>query len=125
MTNKINFRKLEDDTEHFLGIEINESKLNTLNTMQSLCREIAGLDGGIQNRFRPFSTNDKNASVSLDIESPLWTHDAAIINALSDLMGMADGFALATLENGNIRMTFNILEMWDKFGYDNDMEHGK
>ena len=125
MTNNINFRMLEDDTEHFLGIEINENKLNKLNTMQRLCREIANRDSGIANRFRPFSTNDKNASVSLDIKNPLWTHDAVIIQTLSELMGMADGFALATCEDGTMRMTFNILDMWDRFGYDNDMEHGK
>lgn len=124
MTTEGFFRTWEDNTEHFLGIEINEKKMERLNKMRSLCREVASRDSGITAPFNPFSTKEKNASVFLEFTSPLWTFDTTITNKLSELFSMADGFAIAE-GDGSIRITFDILDMWDKFGYDNDMEHGK
>ena len=118
------FRTWEDDTEHFLGIEINETKMERLNKMRDLCREIASRDRSITAPFHPFSTKEKNASVFLEITSPLWTFDTTITKKLAELFSLADGFAIAE-GDGSIRITFDILDMWDKFGYDNDMEHGK
>ena len=123
--NKNFFRYLEDNIEHFLGIEVNEKKLARLNEMQQLCRELADADRSIKNRFKPFSTKDKNASVALDIQSPLWTFDTSIAKKIARLFEMSDGFAIASGDDGSVRITFDVLDMWDKFGYDNDMEQGK
>lgn len=111
--------KMEHDIEHFKGLDINMDKLERLNKMQTLCREISERDDGIKNRFKPFTTKDKNASVALDIENPLWTFDKEIVKRMETLFSMADGVAVAIVDGtATIRMTFDVLDMWDKSTFD-------
>lgn len=123
---KINFRALEDDNEHFLGIELNAEKMAKLNEMRGLCAELADKESGIRHRFRPFTDKDRHGSVALELKSPVWTFNLAVTGLLSQLFEMADGFAAAIVEGTDtIRLTFDVRNMWTKHGYDNDMEHGK
>lgn len=123
---KINFRALEDDNEHFLGIELNAEKMAKLNEMRGLCAELAEKESGIRHRFRPFTDKDRHGSVALELKSPVWTFDPSVTKLLSRLFEMTDSFAAAIVEEtGVIRLTFDVQNMWTKYGYDNDMEHGK
>ena len=59
----INFRALEDDNEHFLGIELNAEKMTKLCEMRGLCAELAEKESGIRHRFRPFTDKEDRKSV--------------------------------------------------------------
>lgn len=120
------FRTWEDDTEHFLGIEINEKKMDRLNRMRDLCRRIEEAEPQIRNRFDPFDNRRRSASVILEARNPFWTFNSAVVKLLSELVSMADDIAVCIVEGTDtLRLTCNISDMWDKSGYDNDMEHGK
>ena len=120
------FRTWEDDTEHFLGEKLNEKKMERLNAMRDLCAALADKESGIRHRFRPFTNKDRHGSVALELKSPVWTFDLSVTKLLSRLFDMTDSFAAAIVEEtGAIRLTFDVQNMWTKYGYDNDMEHGK
>lgn len=124
--NKINFRALEDDIEHFLGIELNEEKMERLNAMRDACRRIAELEPQISNPFYPFDNKQRNASVKLETKNPLWTFNPDAIRLLSELFSLADNVSICVVDGTDtIRIMFSITDMWSKFGYDNDLEHGK
>ena len=123
---KINFASIEDDNEHFLGIDLNEEKMQRLNAMRDLCVAIADKERGIKNRFRPFTNKERHGSVSLELKSPVWSFDPTVAKLLSKLFAMSDGFAATIVEGTDtIRLTFDVRDMWTQHGYDNDMEHGK
>lgn len=126
MAKKINFRMIEDDNEHFLGIEINEDKLNRLNKMRELCRNIAEIEPQCSNPFYPFDNKRSNGAVKLEMHTPFWTFEPRVITMLSELLSMADDVSICAIEGTDtIRIMCSVHEMWNKHGYDNDMEHGK
>ena len=122
----INIDKLLDDAEHFLGLELNEKKMETLNRMRDLCRAIAEIEPQVKSPFVPFYNKCRNASVMLEARNPFWTFDSRVLKLLAELLSMADNMSVCIVEGTDtIRIMCSIKDMWDKFGYDNDMEHGK
>ena len=122
---KINFRALEDDNEHFLGIDLDEEKMNRLNAMRDACRKIVDLNPRIKSPFYPFDTTCRNAFVSLVFPEIEFMNDKTVTSLIGALFSAADDVVLRSREDGTILMSFGLHDMWDKFGYDNDMEHGK
>ena len=120
------FRTWQDDTEHFLGIELNEKKMERLNKMRDLCRRIAEAEPQIRNPFDPFDNRRRSGSVRLEARSPFWTFSGEAVKLLSELLSMADDVAVCVVAGTDtLRLTCSISDMWDESGYDNDMEHGK
>ena len=119
-------RKIMDDTEHFLGIEIDEKKQERLNTMREICREIAEIEPQVKNPYEPFDNRSRHAMVTLEMESPFWTLNKRVPTLLADLMKLTDDLSICVVDGTDtIRVMCSVQDMWAKFGYDNDMEHGK
>jgi hypothetical protein len=117
-------RKADDDNEHFLGEVLDEEKKARLDRIRALCREISDEEPEIRANFLPFSNRSRNGTASLIFPSMLFCANANVNAKLSEIFSMTDAFVTTTLQ-GTLKLSFIVHDMWSKFGYDNDMEHGK
>ena len=114
---------LIDNAEHFLGEVLDEEKMVRLIKLRAICRKIEEAEPCIKYKAYPFSNRNRNGMVILDFPQVLFCTDRRVISSLSAALAISDNVSASTL-CGNLRLSFGIHDMWSKYGYDNDMEHG-
>lgn len=113
-----------DNIDHFVGDEINEEKARTLDLMREKCRKITEYEFDIEFPFDGFNNRQRTVTMALESQGALCLFDRRSLMLMSELFAMAD-FASFAESDGCVRATFTLFDMWEKFHYDNDMEHGK
>ena len=116
-------RKANDDNEHFLGEVLDEKKMERLKKIRTMCREIAEAEPEISAKFMPFSNESRNGTASLIFPQLLFCANDKVNGKLSDVFHLSDAFVITAMGE-RIKLSFIVHDMWTKFGYDNDMEHG-
>lgn len=119
-------RKLDDDIDHFIGEELDEEKMEQLKKLRSVCRRIAELSPDIKATFLPFSNRSINGTAFLELPRVTAETNTTVSRFLGRAFTLSDAFGISAREDGTgITIGFVVHNMWSKFGYDNDMEHGK
>ena len=114
------FDKIDTDiNDYFVGDEIDQEKLERLNRMRDICREICEKESGVAAPLFPFSNRERNGTVKLEMKNPFWTFSAAVMKRVAALFSMSDDAAIAIPEGTDIiRITFGVHDMWKEFHYD-------
>ena len=118
-------RMWEDDAEHFLGEELDPRRMETLDRVHALCRRLVEMEPSISLPFMPFTNRSKNALVQLLFPAPFFMFGGETMHLLGQIIALADDVTLAATGDGRIAVTCGIENMWSRWGYDNDLEHGQ
>ena len=122
MTGKISDKlaDIEDKLDRFVGDEIDPAKMERLNKMRDICREISEINSRIKYPFSAFDNRSVNAYVRLQFPLMMFIDNKDIIKRIEHLVSASDDMAIAILENGEaIQLSFGIRNMWNKFHYKN------
>ena len=117
--------KTIDDNEHFLGEELDQEKMDRLNRLRDLSARFAKGERGVSYSAFPFSNRSRNAMITIDVPSVFFTASSRSMQTISEITALSDFVSFAVVADGKIRIGFGVHDMWTKFGYTNDMEHGK
>ena len=112
--------EIEDANDHFYGTELDEAKMERLNTLRDLCREIAETDPSIKNTYTFFDNTMRNGAVKLDFPILSFNQKRGVLKNLSVLFETADAFVLSGMGESRIRLTFLIHDMWTQHIDDRD-----
>ena len=112
-----------DDNEHFLGEEIDTEKMKRFDRIRALCLDVSEADPDIWDSYPPFTERSRNGMACLEMPSVKFQSNPTVLKALSQLFAEADACITSAI-GGELRITFVVHDMWKKFGYDNDLEHG-
>ena len=113
-----------DVNELFVGDELDQAKLDKLNRLRDLCREIAETEEGIRARVFPFSNANRNGMAGLDFRKFAFCSNRKVMRTLAQVLASADDFSLSAADDG-VRMCFGIHDMWEHFHYDGCPDLGK
>ena len=107
-----------DENDSFRGHELNMEKLDKLNRLRDLCVKAAEIDGRIKSIPFPFSSASRHGVLALELPYVYGSGDARIRAILSALYTETNDFTIAYTEDGNIRLSFSIFDMWDTWSID-------
>ncbi len=118
----MDFNKIVDENEHFLGTKLNAEKKNRLNSLFAVCDAIGKLDHGIIFEAMPFTERSRNGMAILRIPCLGFYPDGPARAYIAKALELADDFGTSVAEN-KIILSFGIRDMWDEWAYTNDDEH--
>lgn len=108
----------EDYNESFRGEVLNEEKMSKLNRMKKICGDIAKLEPKVEAPFVPFDCTNRNGVAAIVVPS-LWMSDKSTVRSrLAFLFSEADSVIVSALSGDHIRITFTVMDMWDKFHHE-------
>lgn len=102
-----------DENDSFRGHDLNREKLDKLNRLRDLCAKAAEIDDRIKSIPFPFSSASWHGVLALELPYVYGTSDARIRAILSALYKETNDFSIAYTEDGNIRLSFSVCNMWD------------
>ncbi len=100
------------DNDDFVGHELDEEKLARLNTMKALCKMVTEEEEQITQPFFPFDNRRRHAGVQLVLPCVIFMENRKPISALSALFGAADDVTIAVADDGHVRLTFSVRDIW-------------
>jgi hypothetical protein len=106
------------ENDSFRGHDLNREKLDKLNRLRVLCAKAAEIDDRIKNIPFPFSNASRHGVLTLELPYIYGTGDAHIRAILSALYKETNDFTIAYTEDGKIRLSFSVLDMWDTWSID-------
>ena len=104
--------EMHDRNESFEGHSADLKKVFAYNEIRtSLNALMDKLDGAMQlSELKP-NPSSPHATLSIDIEPPATMGDV-LSNALSDAMSKADRVSIAVRNNGRVRLSFAVENIW-------------
>ncbi len=110
---------MTDINERFRGDRYDMEKLERLNRMRRLCREIAEAERGVSMRPCPLSDRSRNGMVGLDMPRVILMTAPGVLKRLAALFPLADDACVsAAADDGVVRLTFCVRDMWTRWHYD-------
>ncbi len=116
------FKEICDETDHFLGKKLNAEKKQQLDRLFSLCDALEKADNEIVCEKMPFTERSRNGLAVLHLPGIKFYDDKTIPQYLAKIFGLSDIFTTC-VKNGNLILSFIILNMWDEWGRTDDEEH--
>ena len=103
-----------DENENFIGVELDEKKMERVQAIRDCCKKIVDRDSGVQIVPLQFDNESRNALTQLSFPTPFFTGDKRVMDALETMIDIADSFSIAS-DAKDIYMTFIVLEIWAKW----------
>ena len=105
-----------DANEHFIGDELNQDKMQTLNTLRDICYKLSTTDRDIKYTARPFDNTRMVASVIVDLPD-VYAFEEEAKELISKAFAVADSVTIST-SPGNLRFAFSVKKMWNTYHYE-------
>ena len=102
-----------DENEDFIGVELDEKKMERVRAIRDFAKKIVELDWGA--RIVPLEEGEgRNSLTQIALPTPFFTGDKRVMDALETMIDIADSFSIAS-DAKDIYMTFIVLEIWAKW----------
>ncbi len=100
--------------ETFRGTRINEERLERYEKLKCVCADFLGtLPAAHRLTERPPCNTCPNASLYLDLDSVISVSRQSYA-LYRQMVNLADRMVLVVTDTGGVRMTFNVLGIWEK-----------
>ena len=103
-----------DENEDFIGIELDDKKMEKVEAIRTYCKKIVDRDSGVNIVPLQFDNESRNALTQLSFPALYFTGDKRLLDSMETMLNLADSFAMAA-EKGRIYLTFAVHEIWAKW----------
>lgn len=111
--------------ESFRGTKIKPDKLQRLNSMKYMLKQLHEADDRIETPFVPFDNQCRNATVKITIPYVYFSTNRRVQTTMAALFSAADDVAFTSLGGESIGITFGIHDMWEEYHHEGYEGEGK
>lgn len=113
-----------EENEEFWGTDLNSDKAERMNRIRSICIKLTDLDRAIIYDPLPFDNTNRNGGGRIRIPGVFFISDKRISDLLAELYKEADAVWMAAPQ-GEISLTFDVLDVWNEHGTIRDRKRKK
>jgi hypothetical protein len=111
---------LTNDPETFYGDVPDPEKVKQLAELRGLAEKVGKINKRVEVPFLPFESRNVGAAVQLIYPCAYYIGNKTERLLFADMLAKADSACMVVIDDGRICFTFDIMDMWKEFHYEDE-----